>query len=142
MEGLKKAECQPGVGFRQMDVRLLDESGTGTKDVKARGTQVLPRQTAAPGLPATCQPSPDLPQASAQLCSPGFQRGGSHRAPFTPCGFHGTHVRGFGSRKAGPQPAASAMSPAATPKRALAPRVLAPGTEPTEKTAPREGGRG
>lgn len=51
MEGLKKAECQPRLGFRQMDVRLLDKSGTETKDAEARGTQVLPRQTGSAGAP-------------------------------------------------------------------------------------------
>lgn len=85
--------------------------------------------------------SPDLPPGSAQLCSPGFQRGGSHRAPFTPRGFHGTHVRGFGSRKVGPPPGASAMSPPATPKRSAGASGGRAGREPPARTAPREGGR-
>lgn len=42
MEGLKNGVCQPEVRFRQTDIGLVDQNGTGIKDEEARGTQVLP----------------------------------------------------------------------------------------------------
>lgn len=42
MEGLKNGVCQPEVRFRQTDIRLVDQNGTGIKDEEARATQVLP----------------------------------------------------------------------------------------------------
>lgn len=143
MEGLKKGVCQPEVRVTQTDTGLADQNGTGTKDEEVRVTQVLPspKGSAAPRLSAKCKPSPDLPPGATQLCSPGFQRGGSHRVPFTSHGFQDIHVRGFGSRKAGPQSPASAMYPPASHSQAE--RCASGGrtrTEPTARAA-LEGGR-
>lgn len=146
MEHLERGHCQPGVGYGPTDVGLIDENGTGTEDEGTGSSAETPGRQRRGSRPSAA-PSPDLPPGSAQLCSPGLQRGGSPRVPFTPHGILGVHVPGFGSRRASPRLRASAMCPRLLRRQRAASRIAdASGgctrTEPTASPRSTEGGRG